>query len=267
MAGAEPIVPSPELYGYRNKMEFAFAERWGELVLGLRERGDSARRSRGRTVGLSECPIFSPVVAAVFPEVLRFAAEKEKTGVVFYESGKLVVQGKGTQEFVEFVLEPEILQEARLGYEAVLNPNLLLPRLLKRSRPPAFGRVLGRAPGTHPGGWVAGARRTQRVRRSIARDRGHPSEGGSPQMGLSQQPTQRPENTIVRLRVVLVGRNQRAAAGHLEITVGVGATHPIPGVAQPVGAVRSALVREPGDFIISPAVENRSKICTADKAH
>jgi ribonuclease HIII len=59
----------------------------------------------------------------------RFAGEKEKTNVVFYESGKLVVQGKGTQEFVEFVLEPEILQEARLGYEAVLNPELLLPRL------------------------------------------------------------------------------------------------------------------------------------------
>ncbi len=59
----------------------------------------------------------------------KFAAEKEKTNMVFYESRKLVVQGKGTQEFVEFVLEPEILQEARLGYEEVLNPELLLPRL------------------------------------------------------------------------------------------------------------------------------------------
>ena len=59
----------------------------------------------------------------------RFAAEHEKTNVVFYESGKLVVQGKETREFVEFVLEPEILKEARLGYEAVLNPDLLLPRL------------------------------------------------------------------------------------------------------------------------------------------
>lgn len=58
-----------------------------------------------------------------------FAAEREKTNVVFYESGKLVVQGKGTQEFVEFVLEPEVLKEARLGYEAVLNPESLLPRL------------------------------------------------------------------------------------------------------------------------------------------
>lgn len=59
----------------------------------------------------------------------RFAREGEKVNVVFYESGKLVVQGKGTQEFIEFVLEPEILKQARLGYEAVLNPELLVPRL------------------------------------------------------------------------------------------------------------------------------------------
>ena len=52
----------------------------------------------------------------------RFAAGKEKTQVVFYESGKLVVQGKGTQDFVEFVLEPDILQEVKLGYETLLNP-------------------------------------------------------------------------------------------------------------------------------------------------
>lgn len=58
----------------------------------------------------------------------RFAAEKSKLNVVFYESGKLVVQGKETREFIEFVLEPEILKEAKLGYEAVLNPDLLLPR-------------------------------------------------------------------------------------------------------------------------------------------
>jgi ribonuclease HIII len=58
----------------------------------------------------------------------RFAYESEKCNVVFYESGKLVVQGKGTREFIEFVLEPEILKEVKLGYETVLNPDLLLPR-------------------------------------------------------------------------------------------------------------------------------------------
>lgn len=59
----------------------------------------------------------------------RFSGARKDLNVTFYESGKLVVQGKGTQEFVEFVLEPEILQEARLGYETVLNPELLAPRL------------------------------------------------------------------------------------------------------------------------------------------
>ena len=59
----------------------------------------------------------------------RFAYESDKANIVFYESGKLVVQGKGTGEFVEFVLEPEILQQAKVGYETVLNPDLLLPRI------------------------------------------------------------------------------------------------------------------------------------------
>jgi ribonuclease HIII len=59
----------------------------------------------------------------------RIAGQRPKVNVVYYESGKLVVQGKETQEFVEFVLEPHILKQARLGYEAVLNSELLLPRL------------------------------------------------------------------------------------------------------------------------------------------
>jgi ribonuclease HIII len=59
----------------------------------------------------------------------RFAYESPKCNIVFYESGKLVVQGKGTQEFIEFVLEPEVLKQARLGYEAALNPELLHPRI------------------------------------------------------------------------------------------------------------------------------------------
>ncbi|HEY1716845.1 MAG TPA: ribonuclease HIII [Verrucomicrobiae bacterium] len=59
----------------------------------------------------------------------RFGYESDTTNIVFYESGKLVVQGKGTAEFVEFVLEPEILKEVKLGYETILNPDLLLPRI------------------------------------------------------------------------------------------------------------------------------------------
>jgi len=59
----------------------------------------------------------------------RFGGKRNKLNVVFYESGKLVVQGKGTREFVEFVLEPEILKEARLGYETELNPEIRVARI------------------------------------------------------------------------------------------------------------------------------------------
>ncbi len=59
----------------------------------------------------------------------RFSGARKDVNVTFYESGKLVVQGKGTQDFVQFVLEPEVLKAARLGYEAVLDPELLAPRL------------------------------------------------------------------------------------------------------------------------------------------
>ena len=45
-----------------------------------------------------------------------------------YEKGpKVVVQGKETEDFVRFYLEPEILKEARIGYEEVLNPAMFEP--------------------------------------------------------------------------------------------------------------------------------------------
>ena len=68
---------------------------------------------------------FEPMTVAY----AAFAGRQKDVNVVVYESRKLVVQGKGTQEFVEFTLEPEILQEARIGYEETLNPEILLPRL------------------------------------------------------------------------------------------------------------------------------------------
>ncbi len=49
----------------------------------------------------------------------EWRARQEKTTVVAYESGKVVIQGKGTPELVRYTLEPEILKEARFGYEDV----------------------------------------------------------------------------------------------------------------------------------------------------
>jgi ribonuclease HIII len=57
-----------------------------------------------------------------------FFAQKEKLSVAVYEKGpKVVVQGKDTEDFVRFYLEPEILKEARVGYEEVLNPTMFEP--------------------------------------------------------------------------------------------------------------------------------------------
>jgi ribonuclease HIII len=57
-----------------------------------------------------------------------FFAQKAKLSVAVYEKGpKVVVQGKDTEDFVRFQLEPQILKDVRLGYEEVLNPEMFEP--------------------------------------------------------------------------------------------------------------------------------------------
>jgi ribonuclease HIII len=57
-----------------------------------------------------------------------FSARKDKLNVTVYQKGpKVLVQGKGTEDFIRFILEPEVLGEARLGYEEVLDPDKFEP--------------------------------------------------------------------------------------------------------------------------------------------
>src|SRR5499426_4714598 len=57
-----------------------------------------------------------------------FFAQKNKLSVAVYEKGpKVLVQGKGVEEFVQFELEPKILGEAKLGYEEVHAPEMFQP--------------------------------------------------------------------------------------------------------------------------------------------
>src|SRR5437588_5889776 len=57
-----------------------------------------------------------------------FFAQKNKLSVAVYEKGpKILVQGKGVEEFVQFELEPKILGEAKLGYEEVHSPEVFEP--------------------------------------------------------------------------------------------------------------------------------------------
>jgi ribonuclease HIII len=57
-----------------------------------------------------------------------FFAQKNKLSVAVYEKGpKVLIQGKGVEEFVQFELEPKILGEAKLGYEEVHSPEMFEP--------------------------------------------------------------------------------------------------------------------------------------------
>ena len=52
-----------------------------------------------------------------------FKADHLKTNVSAYTSGKVVIAGKGTEDFVRDVLEPEVIGAATLGYDEVLHPD------------------------------------------------------------------------------------------------------------------------------------------------
>lgn len=57
-----------------------------------------------------------------------YFAQKNKLSVAVYEKGpKLLLQGRGIEDFVSFELEPKILGEARLGYEEVHAPEMFAP--------------------------------------------------------------------------------------------------------------------------------------------
>lgn len=57
------------------------------------------------------------------------AASGEDVQIAVYQSGKCVVQGKGAEDWIRFVLEPQVLLEARLGYEEVLDPSAIAPHM------------------------------------------------------------------------------------------------------------------------------------------
>lgn len=57
-----------------------------------------------------------------------FSARKGKLTVTVYQKGpKVLIQGKDTEDFIRFTLEPEVLGEARLGYEEIHDPDKFSP--------------------------------------------------------------------------------------------------------------------------------------------
>ncbi len=74
-----------------------------------------------------------------------YAAQKGKLNLAVYIKGpKVLIQGKDTEDFVQFTLEPEILGEAKLGYEEVLAPGKIRAALRhRRKRQGRFFRPAG----------------------------------------------------------------------------------------------------------------------------
>jgi ribonuclease HIII len=85
--------------------------------------------------------LLSPAQAAKLKTLLReegykfesrpytlYFAQKDKLTIAVYEKGpKVVIQGRSTEDFVKYRLEPDILGEAKLGYEEVLYPEMFEP--------------------------------------------------------------------------------------------------------------------------------------------
>ncbi len=82
---------------------------------------DEAQVRRLREVAAAKGFEFGPL------EHGHFSARKGRCVLSAYRSGKLVVAGKDSRDFVEFVLEPEVLGEAKLGYEKIHHPAMYAP--------------------------------------------------------------------------------------------------------------------------------------------
>lgn len=59
--------------------------------------------------------------------LFAFKGPYEQVNIVAYKSGKVVIQGKGTETFVQNILEPEVTGQPRLGYDEVHNPEWFEP--------------------------------------------------------------------------------------------------------------------------------------------
>jgi len=77
---------------------------------------DSQTKNLGKF--LEGSPLFIPYETGY----ANFAYKNSEVNIVSYISGKLLIQGKGTEDFVRYILEPKITFVAEMGYEEQLHP-------------------------------------------------------------------------------------------------------------------------------------------------
>jgi len=71
----EDIIPSPEEYYYRNKMEFSFGQQAGEVFLGLKEKTRDKHRSEKKVVRLEKCYISTSLTEILFPLFIQLVRD------------------------------------------------------------------------------------------------------------------------------------------------------------------------------------------------
>jgi len=59
----------------------------------------------------------------------QIAAKAEKCTICLYSSGKLLIQGKGALDWINFTLEPQILKQVVTGYDDILQPDMIKPHI------------------------------------------------------------------------------------------------------------------------------------------
>ena len=76
--------------------------------------------------------------------IYAFRNDARKVVVTAYASGKLVVAGRGSEEFITDFLEPQVTGEARLGYDEVHHPEWFEPHagLDEAGKGDVFGPVV-----------------------------------------------------------------------------------------------------------------------------
>jgi 23S rRNA (uracil1939-C5)-methyltransferase len=77
------IAPAPDIYYYRNKMEFCFTDNNGKTALGLKERISPFKRYSDEIIPIRECFIFSPIAEKIFPLLEEFSSV---TGLKSYQA-------------------------------------------------------------------------------------------------------------------------------------------------------------------------------------
>ena len=140
-----PILPAPEIYGYRNKMEFTVARAdAGERVVPKGRRLEPAAGDGGPVVGLHEADRYDAVL-----DIERCLLQSDRMNALLDEARRFIAERRLTvynQESGEGLLRFLMLREGKGTGEAMINIVTSAPSVPELE--PLVGRVQARVPET-----------------------------------------------------------------------------------------------------------------------